>query len=98
MLIPWRYYGFAMASASGLRAGEDTSLLEAVSVVRTMRDISGGQGLSMVVPVSDPGLQTNAGMAVKWDTAKATALFDALKADTALTEPMPGTDGVPTGQ
>ncbi|HQH08176.1 MAG TPA: LCP family protein [Phycicoccus sp.] len=98
VLIPWRYYGFAMASASGLRAGEDTSLLEAVSVVRTMRDISGGQGLSMVVPVSDPGLQTNAGMAVKWDTAKATALFDALKADTALTEPMPGTDGVPTGQ
>ncbi len=97
VLIPWRYYGFAMASASGLRAGEDTSLVEAVAVVRTMRDISGGQGLSMVVPIADPGLSTNAGLAVKWDSARAGALFDALRADTALTTPPPGTDGIPTG-
>ena len=97
VLIPWRYYAFAMACASGLRVGEDTSLLEAVAVVRTMREISGGNGLSMVVPIADPGIQTSAGSAVKWDSAKATALFDALKADTALTTPLPGTDGVPTG-
>jgi LCP family protein required for cell wall assembly len=97
VLLPWRYYGFSMASASGLRAGEDTSLLEAVAVVRTMRDIGGGQGLSMVVPIADPGLHTGAGLAVKWDSAKATALFDALRQDTALTTPPPGTDGIPTG-
>lgn len=97
VLLPWRYYGFAMSSASGLRAGKDTSVLEAAQAVLTMRDISGGNGLSMVVPISNPGLATSAGSAVKWDREKALALFEALRQDAPLTEPMPGTDGKPTG-
>lgn len=98
VLIPWRYYGFAMASASGLRVGEDTSLLESAAVLQTMRDISNGNGLSMVVPIENPGLNTPVGQAVKWDRERALALFEALKQDDSLTAPMSGTDGAPTGQ
>lgn len=96
VLLPSRYYGFAMASASGLRVGEDTSLRESVDVVLTMRDISGGNGLSMVVPLETLSLNTAAGQAVKWDSKRATALFDALERDDSLTTPPAGTDGVPT--
>ena len=39
----------------------------------------------MTVPVSDPNLQTAAGSAVKWDTARAKQLFADLRNDTPLT-------------
>jgi hypothetical protein len=63
-----------------------------------MRDISNGNGLSMVVPIENPGLNTPVGQAVKWDRERALALFEALKQDDSLTAPMSGTDGAPTGQ
>jgi hypothetical protein len=41
----------------------------------------GGSGITLTVPISTSNLQTSAGVAVKWDTPKAKALFAALKAD-----------------
>ncbi len=42
----------------------------------------GGSGVTLTVPISDSSYKTDNGAdAVKWDTAKARALFNALKED-----------------
>jgi LCP family protein required for cell wall assembly len=94
VLLPWRYKAFADASAAGLAVGSETGLMDAVRVLQAMRAVSNDQGLSLSVPTSDLAYRTNAGLAVKWDTARAKALFAALKSDEPLTEAPAGT--VPT--
>ena len=94
VLLPWRYTAFADASAAGLAVGTETGLTDAVRVLQAMRAVSNDQGLSLSVPTSDLAYRTNAGLAVKWDTERAKALFAALKDDEPLTEPPEGT--VPT--
>ncbi len=99
LLNPFRYYAVVMAPSKGLTLGEDTSMWETAQVFLTMRAVSRGDGLSLVVPIATAALQTpNAGIAVKWDTARASALFDALNRGESLTEPPPGTNGVPSGR
>jgi LCP family protein required for cell wall assembly len=94
VLLPWRYKSFADASAGGLAVGTETGLVDAVRVLQAMRAVSNDQGLSLSVPTSDLAYRTNAGLAVKWDTERAKALFAAIKNDEPLTEPPAGT--VPT--
>ncbi len=97
VLNPFRYWTFTHAAAAGVLIGEDTSLLDVTRVLRAMRAVSSDQALSLVVPVSDINYQTNAGSSVKWDAARAAALFEALRKDTPLTVAPEGTDGRPTG-
>jgi LCP family protein required for cell wall assembly len=92
VLIPWRYKAFADAAASGLEVGETTSFGDAVAMLRALRGVDGGDTLSLVVPVESASLQTpNAGVAVKWNTAQAKALFSAIQQDQPLTLPPAGT-------
>ncbi|MEO7754403.1 MAG: LCP family protein [Terracoccus sp.] len=91
VLLPWRYTSFADAAAGGIAVGQDTGLMDAVRVLQAMRSVSNDEGLSLSVPTSDLAYRTNNGLAVKWDTAQAKALFSALKNDEPLTEPPPGT-------
>jgi len=84
-LIPWRYYRFANSAGAGLTVGDDTTLRDVTRVLQAMRSVSNGQGLSLTVPVSNPALATRVGSAVKWDSAKALALFTAIKNDEPLT-------------
>ncbi len=92
VLIPWKYKSFADAAAGGLIVGEETGLMDAVRVLQAMRAVSNDEGLSLTVPIADTNYQTrNAGVAVKWDTEKALALFKTLKNDDPLTAPPPGT-------
>jgi hypothetical protein len=58
-----------------------------------MRSISNGDGLSLTVPVSNPGLSTNVGSVVQWDRTKAAALFTAIKNDEPLTVAPAGSAG-----
>ncbi|MDN5790657.1 MAG: LCP family protein [Micrococcales bacterium] len=91
VLLPWRYKSFADAASRGLAVGEDTSFRDAIRVLQAMRAVSNDQGLSLSVPTSDLAYQTgNAGLAVKWDTERANALFRALKDDEPLTTAPPG--------
>jgi LCP family protein required for cell wall assembly len=85
VLIPWRYYAFANSAGDGLIVGQDTSLRDVTRVLQAMRAVSGGKGLSVTVPVSNPSLSTDVGSAVKWDSTKAVALFNAIKNDQPLT-------------
>jgi hypothetical protein len=93
-LIPWRYYGFSTTAGDGLTVGEDTSLRDVTRVLQAMRSVSGSEGLSLTVPISNPALQTAVGSAVKWDSPRASALFNAIKKDEPLTV-APGGSGTP---
>jgi LCP family protein required for cell wall assembly len=92
-LIPWRYYGFTTAAGEGLTVGEDTSLRDVTNVLQAMRSVSNGEGLSLTVPVSNSALPTHVGSAVKWDSKKAKALFNAIKNDEPLTVAPAGSGG-----
>jgi LCP family protein required for cell wall assembly len=97
VLIPTRYWSFSHAAAQGLIVGDDTSMRDASRVLLAMRAVSNDKGLSLVVPLSSLNYQTNAGSSVKWDTARAKALFTLLRNDTPLETPPAGTDGKPSG-
>ena len=93
VLIPWQYYGFSTSAGAGLTVGQDTTLGDVTRVLQAMRSVSNGDGLSLTVPVSNPGLSTNVGSVVQWDRAKAVALFTALKNDEPLTVAPAGSGG-----
>lgn len=97
VLVPTRYWGFSHAAAHGLVVGEDTSMRDASRVLLAMRSVSKDEGLSLVVPIASLNYQTSAGSSVKWDTARAKALFTMLREDQPLEEPPAGTDGKPSG-
>ena len=93
VLIPWRYHGFATSAGAGLTVGQDVSFRDVTRVLQAMRSVSSGDGLSLTVPVSNPGLRTNVGSAVQWDRAKALALFTAIRNDEPLTVAPAGSSG-----
>jgi LCP family protein required for cell wall assembly len=82
VLEPWRSVPAARAGGQALTVDSGTTPLGLAHFVLAMRAVAGGGGISLTVPVSNAGLRTdNAGVAVQWDKKKATALFDALRAD-----------------
>ncbi|GGL29018.1 LCP family protein [Phycicoccus endophyticus] len=97
VLVPWRWWGFTHSAASSVVVGEDTSLLDAYRILSTMRSVSSGDTLSLVVPVSDVNATTSAGSSVLWDDERAANLFTMLREGTPLEKAPAGTDGVPSG-
>ncbi len=92
VLVPSRYLAFADAASAGLIVGADTSLSDAIAIMQALRSVGNGEGLSLQVPIETASLQTkNAGVAVKWNTAQAKALFTSLRNDESLTAPPAGT-------
>jgi LCP family protein required for cell wall assembly len=81
-LNPVRYYKVGTASADALTIDKDMGMLDMLKFAKAMKAVAGGgSGITMTVPISDNNLSTPAGSAVKWDTAKAKALFQAIKED-----------------
>ncbi|TCC35372.1 LCP family protein [Kribbella speibonae] len=82
-LNPVRYYNVATKGVDALTVDQDMSLFDFIRFARGMQAISGSGGVALSVPTSDDNFQLccNRGDAVKWDTAKAKALFNALKED-----------------
>ena len=94
VLIPWRYKSFADTTASGLTVGQTTSLTDATRILQALRGVDGGDTLSLVVPIETASLQTsNAGVAVKWNSTQAKALFSAIQNDDPLSVPPAGSTG-----
>ena len=75
---PVRYWSLATASADAVTIGQDTSFVEMARLAGAMRAISGGQGLTLTVPVANPDAATPVGSAVLWDEEDAAAVFDAV--------------------
>lgn len=81
---PVRYWRLNNAAASSLTIGKDTSLWQLGQLALAMRTIAGGNGLTLTVPVSNPGASTPVGSAVLWDKQKAKAMFsDLARGDTS---------------
>lgn len=97
VLNPFRYWSFTHTAARAVGVGEDTSLADASRILLTMRGASTGSALSLVVPIESTNYRTRAGVAVKWDSDRAQALFTALREGQPLEAPPAGTDGVPSG-
>jgi LCP family protein required for cell wall assembly len=78
VLNPVRYWKLNMAIADAIKLGRDTSLPEALMLAIAMKRISGGNGLTLTVPVSSTGAPTAVGSAVLWDPTKSKAMFSAI--------------------
>jgi LCP family protein required for cell wall assembly len=78
---PFRYYRVATSGASALSVDQDTGPIDLFRFARGMQSVAGGNGVTLTVPVADSNFSTKNGSAVKWDTDKALALFEALKND-----------------
>jgi LCP family protein required for cell wall assembly len=81
-LNPFRYYNLSTVSADALAVDKDTGPIDMAHFALGMKAVAGGSGgVTLTVPISNSSLHTTAGLAVKWDTTKALALFNALKED-----------------
>jgi LCP family protein required for cell wall assembly len=84
VLNPVRYWNFCMASADAIKLGRDTSLPETLLLALALRQVSGGNGLTLTVPLASTGASTPIGSAVLWDPAKSKAMFsDIARGDTS---------------
>jgi LCP family protein required for cell wall assembly len=84
VLNPVRYWKFNMATAEAIKLGRDTTLPEALWLAYAMKRISGGNGLTLTVPVASTGAPTPVGSAVLWDSHKSKAMFsDIARGDTS---------------
>lgn len=81
LLKPWRSFPAAKAGGGALTVDEGTSPVALTRFVLAMRAVSGGNGLSLTVPIGNPNLSTSSGSAVQWDRTQALALFQALQKD-----------------
>ncbi|KRE44190.1 transcriptional regulator [Knoellia sp. Soil729] len=97
VLNPFRYWSFTHTAAQAVGVGKDTSLKDAANILLAMRGASNDSTLSLTVPLQDLGYRTRAGLAVKWDSERAKALFTMLREDQPLEAPPAGTDGKPSG-
>jgi len=78
VLNPVRYWRLCNATADSLVLGEKTSLRNMVSLAVAMRKVSGDQGLTLTVPISNPDASTPSGSAVLWDDDEADEMFAAI--------------------
>lgn len=81
LLQPWRAFPAAKAGGGALTVDKGTSVIGVAKFVLAMRAVSGGGGISMTVPISNPNLPTSSGSAVQWDRTQALRLFGAIKAN-----------------
>jgi LCP family protein required for cell wall assembly len=80
LALPWRALPAARAGGRALTIDDGTSPLAVARFVLAMRNVSGGNGVSLTVPISG-NLTTPAGDALQWNRPQALALFAALRSD-----------------
>jgi LCP family protein required for cell wall assembly len=79
VFVPWRSFPAAAAGGSALTVDDGTSPWGLVTFIRGMRNVAGGNGVSLTVPIGNSDLSTPVGSCVKWDATQARTLFDALR-------------------
>lgn len=85
LLNPFAMTKIMNSGLGALIVDEDTGPISLLWFAWQMKRLSGGDGITMTVPVAGTGMAPGAGSVVNWDREKALALFDALQAD----EPVP---------
>ncbi len=85
LFVPWRAVPAATAGGNALTTDDGMSPVGVAQFVLGMRSVSGGDGVTLTVPVANAALQTPAGEAVEWDRPQALTLFKALQTDDLAT-------------
>ena len=102
LLDPRALVRFLEAGLSAVRADPDLTESELVELGTRLRHVSGQDIRFRTVPVANPSYRSRtAGSVALWDDAAATALFTAMRTDTALASDRPGKRTrltVPAGQ
>ena len=75
VLNPRRYWRLSTATASAVKVGDDTTLADTARAGLALRTVSAGDGLTLTVPVSNPGFASPVGSAVLWDASAADDMF-----------------------
>ncbi|GAA3570710.1 hypothetical protein GCM10022197_28960 [Microlunatus spumicola] len=78
LLDPVRYWRLSTSTAAAVKIGQDTTILDTAQAALALRSVSAGDGLTLTVPVSDPGYSSPVGSAVLWDDAAAQDMFKAI--------------------
>jgi LCP family protein required for cell wall assembly len=78
VLNPGRYWTLGHAVGAALTRDNTMSALTALRMGLAMVSLGGGKGLSITVPISNPGESTPVGSAVIWDDSGAQELFGAI--------------------
>ena len=92
VLNPFKLYPVLGAGLDTLEVDKDMGLYDLSQMFFAMKDVTGGNGNSMTVPIANANLSTASdGDAVGWDHARSQRLFDALKNDEEI--PATGSTG-----
>jgi LCP family protein required for cell wall assembly len=75
VLDPVRYWRLCTATAAAVKTGQDTTIVDTARAAQALRTVSAGDGLTLTVPVSDPGYSSPVGSAVLWDASAARDMF-----------------------
>ncbi|MFI2612934.1 LCP family protein [Kitasatospora sp. NPDC018619] len=87
LVNPFTFYPLVDSALGTLIVDEDCGLTDLGSLFLAMKDVNGGSGASVTVPIGNPDYRTKTGeSAVLWDSAKSKQLFDAFRNDTAVPE------------
>ncbi|THA24624.1 LytR family transcriptional regulator [Streptomyces sp. RKND-216] len=89
LLDPAESYGALSAGLDALVVDRGMSLRDLAAMARAVRDVAGGDGRRMNVPVSGVGVPTSKGSAVTWDRSEASRLFRLLRQDRAVPPGLP---------
>ncbi|WP_441245814.1 LCP family protein [Kitasatospora sp. McL0602] len=85
VLNPFTLYPLISSGLGTLIVDDDAGLTDLGSLFMAMKSVTGGSGKSITVPIGNADFRTSTGeSAVKWDQAKAKAVFDAIKNDTPV--------------
>lgn len=80
LLNPFSAFPVADASLSAVTVDDDTGLFDLYDLFKDMGSLSGGDGVTTTVPISNPGYPVkNVGSTVLWDDKGSKALFQALR-------------------
>ncbi len=89
VLLPWKLKSVGSAGAKGVAVNDGMSPIQALKILWALKGISNG-GISVQVPVSNPGAMIGGQSVVLWDKPRAKTLFDDLNNDRPVTAPTTG--------
>jgi LCP family protein required for cell wall assembly len=83
ILNPFASFPVGSASLRAVAVGSDDGLVDTFRFGWSLRKVASGHATTMTVPIADPGFDPGGGIGstVRWDRAKALAVFEALKSD-----------------
>lgn len=87
VLNPFTFYPLVDSALGTLIVDDDCGLTDLGSLFLAMKDVNGGGGKTMTVPIGNADYHTKTGeSAVQWDATKSKQVFEAFKNDSAVPE------------